>query len=91
MCDFRKIIGVIIDGKQIDINTESGHFTSFPPPEEVSPGLYCVGASGCGMFYCDGKYWYDDYDRIETDVHKNCKYIVDGYKGLLNDVWDYKP
>jgi hypothetical protein len=73
MCDFRKIIGVVIDGKQIDINTTSGHFYSFPMAKDTAPGLYHVGASGCGLYYCDGKSWYTDYDGH----HAQCKFIVE--------------
>ena len=75
MCDFRKITTVIIDNREIPITEETGRQTSFDPSPPVDAvGLYCVGASGCGLYYWDGKNWFSDYEYNLYDPVNHCEF-----------------
>ena len=82
MCDFRKIIAVVIDGKVIPLEGRKAWFGDFKDPkiQTAEPGLYTVGMSGTGQYYWDGKYWYSDYDSSYT---KQCAFIEAEHK----DCW----
>jgi hypothetical protein len=90
VCDFRKIISVVIDGEEIPVEYKWGEADfRFEPPEPNEPGIYHIGASGCGMYYWSGEAWYADYYDEDTEKVKACKYITDGSMDLLIDTKNF--
>jgi hypothetical protein len=90
VCDFRNIVGVLIDGEVTAVKGTVGgnHSFNFEPDK---PGIYHIGASGCGLYYYDGSQWYSDYgEYVEGDFLKPCKFITDGSMDLLIDIKEYK-
>lgn len=77
MCDVRTIVAVNLGGEDIPVNGAKGHFAWWDVvPESLDPGLYCIGASGCGMYYYDSSSWYSDYEYNQEHV-KSCVYITE--------------
>jgi len=86
VCDFRKIVGVVIDGEVTAVEGVVGgnHGFNFEPDK---PGIYHIGASGCGLYYWSGSQWYSDYGG--SDICKACNFITDGSMNLLIDIKNF--
>lgn len=75
MCDFRQIkkIKITRTNEIVDIDYVPKHLTFEEEKLPQSPGLYHVGASGCGYEYYDGSKWLHEYvgDYEVIECHKS--------------------
>lgn len=87
MCDFRTIVGVIINDKIVFRGSpdSSQHLPDFSTKPNKS-GLYYVGASGVGIYYWDGKNWYSDYECNWYNWINTCRFIQ-GTSEEHKDCW----
>lgn len=97
MCDFRLAPGKILNKETSEVFDVAYHGRHEPHWPISLPGVYHVGATGCGYSYYDGQYWHSGYDGPkynfifqETDeqAYTRMGWLKTEYNGY--PVWEVK-